>query len=371
MADEKKDLLDKFIDSVKITAVLIKNIIIYITLGCIAVAFICWVFKIKANVFLLVGFIFLGLLSVWKLTEKLRPAVKSVALEVVYYLGLVITTICFCFIYFNRTLLYMYGSWGLYGGTLLGFFLIFAPIIGLVAGAVALTTLSKEKKWSKRWLTFCVVACIVGLLAYRFVKPADIWLESKVIALVDRMDSNTINTSNEHGLYVQLIKDALLYDKDPNTPKKNYVFNADPNAIVKKGEILKVDDKHRTPIKDVNSGKLFSNIIVGGKSRFVKTETVRSFTRKDIIKTDEYTILKKSKNEWVVYLYTDAPVQLLSDWQDKIIAIYNLAGGHVPKFNAGDGETTLYYGRWIGPRPGRPLQIQWKKGGIIKLSFCK
>lgn len=358
MPDSERDFLDKIWGWVRTKHAKFWNIVGWVATFMIAALFVCWLAGWQCN-FLLTGWILLGLYCIWRIARTKLSLAERLGRNIIFYLGLIITTACFFLVFFPSTLLYMYSNWKNAGEGFFGALLIFGPIIGLAAGATALTVLTDQRKWSIRWIKFSVVMCIIGLLGFRFIRPADKWLNEKVISLVELMDADRLNTRGSHGMYARAKGIINIYHRDPNTADTVFSFIADPN--IQAPEILRV--MTRDPFTD-EEGVDYLQVLVDDADKYVRLKDVDTIAGAAVEEGDGYQILKESGSQWTIYLWTDEPIKL--DWQGTTIATYQEQVDYTyPEVNIGKGYTKLDNGIAVSVNTTKkcPILLRWVGAG--------
>ncbi|MFC1612997.1 hypothetical protein ACFL23_01565 [Patescibacteria group bacterium] len=369
------------------------KVIGFVALIGVAVTFICWIFGERCNY----GLLSVLLIGVWALVFLLKDKgtiAKEIGKAVVYYIGFVIVTISFFQIFFASTLFYMYGNWQLTGRGLVGFFQIFAPVIGLVASAILLSVSASGQKWSSRWMSFALIMCVFGIMGYRLICPLDLYLEEKVIACARYFNADRLNERKNRGLYAIIERQTPVFrryeNEDKNYPWKepnslNSIrykpFLADDTLTLSNGTIVELVHSNIPEPEQDDRGVDFMEVYVKvGKdieNRYVKSKDVRILRGEDIQENEDCTIIKKSENEWQIIFLTNKSILIKDYWALglEIEAYYNSSDSNdYPEIYAGKNKGYIMLFKEVGIMPsqaGMPLKIRWSAGKEVVLKFSK
>lgn len=374
MPDEQKGIFDKIWDWFFKSLNWGWNLLLTAAAFFILASWVCWAFKIQCN-FFFIGFILAGAWAVKRLSGYFKKA-EDIGIRIFYYFALVVGTILFMITWFPKTALNSYVNWAATGYDLKGFILIFAPWVGITILSVALALMSdKALVWSKRWMIFCLVACILGILLYSYVtEPLDKWMKENLIAFGRDLEVSRINKVGTRGIYVKVkADDTSLYLPDPQVEGKFNPCYVDPN----KREIVTLEADvlcklNSTDEREGMDGNFYLNIscdlaVVG--NYYIRLRDVVAIAADNIYEDRNCRIFKEGST-WHVEFFTDAPVKLMDNWDKKVIPIYEVDDGLIPLVNAGRGYTTFDEGIGMSAK-GRPMIIQWKEGGKITLNICE
>lgn len=330
----------------------------------------CWCVGWQCNILILGAFL-LGLWAVRMVAKRLNPGVnpKELLKNFYWYIATFICTAGFFLIFFKSSLLYMYLDWSTAHRGIAGFAQIFAPIIVLTAASTGLATIAQTRKFATLWIWFCLITSVIGLMGFRLVRPLDQFGGVKQEELANKLDASRLNMEKGLGLYA-VVKNSQMttYDNKSskiglfypyNNPNDNFKFSVDSIIPLNKKDFVVA----------TGTGGKFVEVKIGNKIRWVSAQDVEILAGAEVV-DDEYAFIVKKGQTWYVKLLSDAPVKLLENWDEKVVALYEAPDGILPQVNAGQGFTTLDNGFGM-IASGRPLIIKWKKGGKIVLNFCK